>query len=119
VLGLLLFLKGIYFVVNTQHLGELIEHTLFNFNSNFLTYFISISHLLGGALITIGLLTRFAIILQLPILLAAIIFNMSSRTYGSSAELLLALFISVLLVYYLVKGPGKISMDAYRKNHLI
>ena len=115
-LGLLLFVKGIYFVFNNQHLGELIQHSQFNFNTNFLAYFISISHLLGGAFITLGLLTRIAIILQLPVLVAAVIFNMTSETFGSTSELFLALLILILLVYYLIKGPGTISMDAYRKN---
>lgn len=115
-LGLLLFIKGIYFIFNNQHLGELIEHSQFNFNTHFLAYFISIAHLLGGTFITLGLLTRIAIILQLPVLVAAVIFNMTSETFGSAFELFLALLILVLLVYFLINGPGKISMDAYRKT---
>ena len=115
-LGLLLFVKGIYFVFNHQHLGELIEQTSSSFNSDFFAYLISIVHLVGGAFIALGLLTRISIIVQLPVLLAAIIFNIASR---STFELFLALFILVLLIYYLVKGPGAISMDAYRKTKQI
>jgi putative oxidoreductase len=119
ILGLLLFIKGVYFAFNTQHLGELIEESRFNFNNDFLVYFISISHLLGGAFISLGLLTRLAIVLQLPVLLAAVIFNIQSQAFGNVLELFLAVFILVLLVYYLVKGPGKVSMDTYRKSHLL
>lgn len=118
-LGLFLFVKGIYFVFNNQHLGELIEHSKFNYYSGILAYVISICHLVGGAFITLGLLTRIAIILQLPVLFAAVIFNMTSKTFGTTFELFLALLILVLLIYYLVKGPGEISMDAYRKNRQI
>lgn len=115
-LGLLLFVKGIYFVFNTQRLGELIEQSGFGFNTEFLVYFISISHLLGGALIALGLLMRVWIVLQLPVLFAAVVFNLSSRPYGSIPEFILALFLLILLVYFLVKGPGEISMDTYRKT---
>jgi uncharacterized membrane protein YphA (DoxX/SURF4 family) len=115
-LGLLLFVKGIYFVFNHQHLGELIEQTAFSRNSDLFAYVISIAHLLGGAFISLGLLTRIAIILQLPVLLAAVIFNMQLKTSSSVFELFLALFILVLLIYFLIKGPGSISMDAYRKT---
>src|SRR4051794_24350514 len=118
-LGLLLFIKGIYFVFNHQQLGELIEETRFSINSDFFAYLISIVHLFGGAFIALGLLTRISILLQLPVLLGAIVFNVVSRTSGSPFELLLALFILILLVYYLVKGPGTISMDAYRKTRQI
>jgi uncharacterized membrane protein YphA (DoxX/SURF4 family) len=118
-LGLFLFIKGIYFVFNNRHLGELIEHSKFYSYSSFFAYFISIVHLVGGAFITIGLLTRVAIILQLPVLVGAVIFNITSKTFGTPVETLLAVLILVLLIYYLRKGPGKISMDAYRKNRLI
>ncbi|MGI8633960.1 MAG: DoxX family protein [Segetibacter sp.] len=118
-LGLLLFVKGIYFVFNHQHLGELIEQTRFSLSSDFLAYLISIVHLVGGAFIALGLLTRISIIFQLPVLFAAIIFNMAPKTSGSTFELFLALFILVLLVCYLIKGPGIISMDAYRKTKQI
>lgn len=116
VLGLLLFVKGIYFVFNHQYLGEMIEETQFHLNSNLFAYVISIVHLVGGAFIALGLLTRISIILQLPVLLGAVIFNMQARTSGSMFELFLAVFILALLIYYLIKGPGKISMDAYRKT---
>jgi putative oxidoreductase len=118
-LGLFLFVKGIYFVFDNQHLSELIQHSKFNYYADFLAYFISISHLVGGAFIAIGLLTRIAIILQLPVLFAAVIFNLTSKTFGSPFELFLALLILVMLIYYLINGPGKISMDEYRKNEQI
>lgn len=116
VLGLLLFIKGIYFVFNHQYLGELIQETSFGFNSDLLAYVISIVHLFGGAFIALGLITRISIILQLPVLVAAVIFNIQAK---SMFELFLAVFILVLLIYYLIKGPGSISMDAYRKNRQI
>ncbi len=115
-LGVLLFIKGIYFVFNNQHLYELIQHSWFTSGSSFLALFISIVHLVGGAFITLGLLTRISIVIQLPVLLGAVIFNLQSQTFGSTFELFLAVFILALLIYYLIKGPGSISMDAWRKN---
>lgn len=118
-LGLFLFIKGIYFVFNSQQLGALLDNSTFYHYSIFLAYVISIAHLVGGALITLGLLTRIAIILQIPVLIGAVIFNITSQTFGTPLEALLAVSILILLFYYLAKGPGEISMDAYRKNKLI
>lgn len=118
-LGLLLAFRGIDFIFNLTHLQELIRSTGFEFNTPMFAYLISSIHLFGGTLIVVGLITRIAIILQIPIVLAAVLFNMNSTTYGTGSELLLSGVVLVLLVFFLVKGPGLISMDYYRKNYLI
>ena len=117
VLGLLLFSRGINFIFHTHHLEELISNSRFNFSVTFLAYFICIAHLVGGAFITLGLLTRLSILFQLPILIAAVIFNFESDLFGTLTEQLLSIFVLALLIFYLVKGPGEISMDTYRKTH--
>ncbi|MCY7422320.1 MAG: DoxX family membrane protein [Chitinophagaceae bacterium] len=114
-LGLLLLFRDIDFIFDMSHLEKLISSTGFTYNTGVIAYLISSIHLFGGALIVLGLLTRIAIILQIPIVLAAVLFNMMSTTYGSLPELILSFTILVLLVFYLVKGPGMISMDHYRK----
>ena len=115
-LGMLLIFRGIDFIFNLPHLEDMIRNAGYNFKTPVLAYFISCIHLAGGVLIVVGLLTRIAIILQIPIVLAAVLFNMNSNTYGTGYQLFLAFSVLVLLVFYLIKGPGKISMDHYRKH---
>ena len=116
-LGMLLLFRGIEFIFNLNHLQELIKSTGFEYNTPVVAYLISSIHLFGGALIVIGLLTRIAIILQIPIVIAAVLFNSNSTAYGTTSELILSGFVLVLLIFYLVKGQGLISMDHYRKHH--
>lgn len=114
---MLLLFRGITFIFNLNHLQELIQSTGFEYNTPIVAYLISSIHLFGGALIVLGLLTRIAIILQIPIVIAAVLFNISSSVYGTTFELLLSGIVLMLLIFYLVKGHGLISMDHYRKHH--
>ncbi len=116
-LGLLLFTRGINFVFKMDHLQEMVRDTGISSSIEFLSYLISITHLAGGALIILGLITRVAILFQIPILIAAVIFNIASDVFGKPSELILSIVVLALLIFYLVKGPGEISMDTYRKTH--
>ncbi len=116
-LGLLLLVRGINFIFDMTHLQELISGSRFGFNPELLAYIVSITHLFGGSLIVVGLVTRFAIILQIPILIAAVLFNYESNVFGTTSELMLSIGVLLLLLFYLLKGPGLISMDYYRKNN--
>jgi uncharacterized membrane protein YphA (DoxX/SURF4 family) len=80
VLGIFLISKGIEFLQNMSTLMNLMTNSL-SFDSFvliLLSHFIVFAHLLGGFLIMLGLLTRFACLIQLPILIGAILFVKSS-----------------------------------------
>jgi uncharacterized membrane protein YphA (DoxX/SURF4 family) len=97
----------------------MIQSSQFNFQAELEAYIISIAHIFGGSLIVIGLLTRIALAIQVPILIAAVIFNLQRQVPGTTGELWLSVIAFILLIYYLVKGPGVFSMDAYRKHRQI
>lgn len=68
------------------------------------------AHLVGGFLIAIGLFTRFACLIQIPVLLGAIIFvNSSHDMLRPYSELFLSIIVLLLLVYFLIVGNGPIS----------
>jgi putative oxidoreductase len=112
-LGLCLFVKGIFFLVNTATLEELVKGSLVANRSDWLVIFITWSHLLGGFLIIIGLLTRWAVLLQIPILIGAIVFINTQRDAFGAFELPFALLVLVLLILFLVEGGGPISLDNF------
>src|SRR3954471_6886340 len=72
-LGVGLFLKGIFFMAHRDYLLKVLQDSgdLFIAPVTIAHYVIPV-HLLGGALLALGLLTRVAALLQLPILLGAI-----------------------------------------------
>ncbi|MET3114237.1 putative membrane protein YphA (DoxX/SURF4 family) [Pedobacter sp. CG_S7] len=64
-------------------------------------HIIAFAHLVGGILITIGLLTRFAVVIQIPILLSAIFFvNLSKGFSTLNSELWLSVIVLFLLVLF-------------------
>ena len=77
ILGFILFWKGISFIHDSSRLGEMLHSSgigLFDTNVETIALIITYVHLLGGLLIAVGLKTRLAAIIQIPILIGAIIF---------------------------------------------
>jgi putative oxidoreductase len=115
-LGVFLFIKGVYFFSNTQFLIDLlspidqIDHIG---GGMFLIHYIAPAHLVGGILIFFGLLTRWAIIAQLPILICAIIINFMGQMHGQN--LLIAIVTLAVCIAFLIYGSGKNSADYFFK----
>jgi putative oxidoreductase len=117
-LGICLFIKGISFASDVVELQQLLSSSNFTQSFPWLAYFITWVHLFGGFMIIIGLLTRFAVLLQLPILLGAVLFiNSGSGILYSPAELGFSLLVLLLLLLFLVEGAGPVSLDNYFKNN--
>jgi len=114
--GVFLFIKGITFITNTQYLEDLlapIDSIDSGFFGMFLVHYIASAHFLGGILIVFGLLTRWAIIAQLPILIGAIVVNFMGEMH--SQNLFLSLLILIISLFFLIYGSGKHSADYYFK----
>jgi putative oxidoreductase len=116
-LGVCLFFKGIFFLANTSTLEELVRGSLVANRSDWLVIFITWSHLLGGFLIIIGLLTRWAALLNVPILMGAVIFINTQRDSFGNFEMPFALIVLLLLIFFLVEGGGPISLDNFFEKH--
>jgi putative oxidoreductase len=116
-LGVCLFFKGIFFLANTSTLEELVKGSLVANRSDWMVIFITWSHLLGGFLIVIGLLTRWAALLNVPILMGAVIFINTQRDSFGNFELPFALIVLLLLIFFLVEGGGPISLDNFFSKH--
>lgn len=112
-LGVLLFMKGISFITNIQYLQDLISPIDRFGGGMFLVHYIAPAHMVGGIMIFFGLLTRWAIIAQLPILIGAIIVNFMGEMH--SQNLLLALAVLIACVFFMFYGSGRNSADYYFK----
>jgi putative oxidoreductase len=113
VLGAAFLIKGIQFLVNP--LSGLEESTR-AFLSIGAMHYIVFAHIVGGLMIMLGLATRIAIIVQLPILVWAIFAAGSTVgvAYAGMAYIAIKLALSLLILFY---GSGPLSVDAYWKKH--
>ncbi len=112
-LGFFLVIKGISFITNNRAFEDLIA-PVSNFMGGMLTFhYIAAAHIMGGIMIVFGLLTRWAIIAQLPILVGAVLINFYGGLDVNNLIVATATIgISVFFVFY---GGGKHSADYYFK----
>lgn len=120
-LGILIFSKGIAVVSNTAALQDLLlKNNVFGFSgmmASVAVHIVGFVHLVGGILIAIGLLTRFAAVIQIPILLCAVFFvNLANGFSSLNSELWLSIIVLLLLVLFWVIGSGPFSADQMMKK---
>ncbi|MGF7039924.1 DoxX family protein [Mucilaginibacter lappiensis] len=115
-LGVFLLLKGIAFMENTAYLKNIIDSQdvidLSPIVLIILVYYVTFAHMVGGILIALGILTRLASIIQIPIVLGAVfltgIFQEAINTMAWPSITAL-----ILLVLFTILGSGPISLDKY------
>jgi uncharacterized membrane protein YphA (DoxX/SURF4 family) len=118
-LGIALVSKGISFISDMMSLKALLAQSSFSFLPDWIALVITWIHLLCGFLITIGLFTRLSALIQIPILIGAVIINLSMGIFTPGSELVFSLLVLVLLVFFLFEGGGEFSVDDYTKKHLV
>jgi uncharacterized membrane protein YphA (DoxX/SURF4 family) len=118
-LGVFLCYKGVEFLYNMGTMLNLVANKMAfgSFSSMLMSNYIAFAHILGGALLIMGVLVRFACLLQIPILLGAIFFiNMNPEMYRPLSELTLSLVVLLLLCLFLVVGNGRWRMLSFREG---
>jgi len=121
VLGIFLLLKGIEFANNMNKLMLMMSNLPFgNFMMIILGHYVLFAHILGGVLLVTGLLTRIGCLIQIPVLIVAVFSNM----FNQFSEFPLSILVLILLIYFLIVGSGRWSLDWYvnkederRSNH--
>ena len=112
-LGVFLFIKGINFISNSQILVDLIKPVQNLAGSMIVIHYVAPAHLIGGVLIAFGLLTRWSVTAQFPLLIGAVLINFLGEM--NPANLVIASVILLLCVFFMFYGSGKHSVDYYLK----
>lgn len=115
-LGLILFWKSFNFIRDTAIAQTLIEHTgvgVFSDNAKVLALVITYLGLLCGFFIFIGLFTRIASAVQIPVLIVAVFFVNIKNIDENKFELFLSVITLLLLILFAIKGSGVFSADEY------
>jgi len=113
-LGIFLVYKAIDFLNNMSDLMDLMSYqTSFgSFTYILAGHYVVFAHLLGGILLIFGILTRFACIIQIPVLLGAIFFvSTNGEMLKPYSELFLSITVLLLLIYFLIAGNGPLSVN--------
>ncbi|NQD70332.1 DoxX family protein [Sphingobacterium shayense] len=111
-LGIIIFAKGVGFVNDREAVAELFRQTNFQLSIWSAVHYVVFAHLVGGLFIILGLKTRFAALLQIPILIGAVFFvNITNGFSYLNSEFWLSLAVLILLCAFLVLGSGKYSLD--------
>ncbi len=117
-LGVILLWKGVFFIRHTQDVVQLIKSVSFEYYSMSIAHYVISAYLAGGLLIAIGLLTRPVILFQLPAIIGSLVVAAYGvRTQNIAAEPELLIIVLFLLLFFLVEGSGRFSVDEYIRRH--
>ncbi len=114
-LGAGLFVKGILFLTDMTALNDLLMLSgRFQPITFLLSHYIPVAHIGGGFMMAIGLWTRTAIVVNIPVLFGAVFFvyfekGLFTQNQGLEFTALVFFLLFVLLIW----GPGKWSVDSY------
>ena len=114
-LGVGLFIRGVLIITNSR--AEFINEMLSRVGNTWIItvvvlHYVALAHLVGGAMLTFGLLTRIAAGAQVPILAGALVLIHRTEglmTGGQSLEF--SALVLFLLVVFTVAGAGPLSVD--------
>lgn len=112
-LGVFLIVKGVDFMSNMSELVAVMKPFENWPGSWLILHYVVAAHFVGGFLIVVGLLTRWAAIAMLPILFGAILVNFLGEMDVSN--LLTALLVFAACIFFTFYGSGKHSADYYLK----
>lgn len=119
ILGLFITYKGLFFIT---HINSL-ENSAFGLNAHFagltIAHYVAFAHILGGPMILLGVFTRFAAVIQLPILIGAVFLVNAPKGFlslGQHMELWISIVVLLGLVTFIIFGAGRFSVDALRRR---
>ena len=115
-LGIGLFVRGWLFVADTSRFVELVSLDAGTeaFVSGGGAHYVALAHLGGGLLLALGLLTRIAALVQVPVLIGAVFFvHLDDGLLAAGQSLEFSSLVLFLLVVIFFHGSGRLSMDYF------
>jgi putative oxidoreductase len=118
ILGLLIIVRCFSFAANQA----VVTNFLLSHRLEYLTFmgaqYLILIGIGGGILIAFGVLTRFAALINLPIVIGTLFFvHVRGGLTFLNSDVFISLAVLILLLMYLVFGSGIISLDSYFTTH--
>jgi putative oxidoreductase len=114
-LGIGLFVRGLLIITNSH--SDFVNEMLQRSGQSWLftaavLHYVALAHLVGGLMLTFGLLTRIAALVQIPILIGAIFFiHRGEGLMAASQSLEFSALVLFLLCVFVIAGAGPVSVD--------
>jgi putative oxidoreductase len=113
-LGLGLLVRGLILLSNNSgYFMEMLQRTGESWLlTGVVLHYVMLAHFIGGAMLTIGFLTRIAALIQIPILIGAVfLVHRQEGLLGVGQSLEFSALVLFLLVVFVINGAGKLSLD--------
>lgn len=112
-LGVFLFIKGVNFMSDSEEMAVMMGPLERIPGAMIFLHYVAPAHFVGGFLIVVGLLTRWAVAAQIPILIGAVLINFLGEM--NVTNLILATITLIVCCFFFFYGSGKRSADYYLK----
>jgi NNP family nitrate/nitrite transporter-like MFS transporter len=113
-LGVALAVKGIYFIMNMDHL-EAQMGAAFGETQNLLAWFVVFAHAVGGTSLALGFVTRWAAGINIVVLAGAVFVHLTGASglaaLGANLNFQFAMLVLVTLIVFFWQGAGRFSID--------
>ena len=111
--GAFLFFKGVSFITERRYFYEALDSMNGFGTEMLLVHYVALAHMVGGAMVIIGFLTRWSIGIQMPIFVFAFLINfIGDFNVSNFIQSSIAVIFGGLFLFY---GSGKHSVDYYLK----
>jgi putative oxidoreductase len=113
-LGLLLVIKGVAFIINKEEVIQKLSSTsgMSEFVAFYVGHYVIVAFIVGGIFVTIGFITRWALLFQLPAIIGEIVMADFHRNFFAlNSEFSYLILVFVLMIFFILYGSGKISFD--------
>jgi uncharacterized membrane protein YphA (DoxX/SURF4 family) len=112
-LGAGLFFRGLALLATDTGLQQLAGGAAPSLTTSGIAFYVTAAHLVGGALLAVGLYTRLAALAQLPILVGAVVVvHWQDGLLSANQSLEFSALVLFLLALVLLFGGGRWSLDA-------
>ena len=114
-LGIGLFIRGMLFIADSGNFIQLLSpDSGAMLRSTVIVHYVALAHVFGGFMMTAGLLTRLAALVQIPILVGAVfVSQLQSGLMSADQSFEFATLTLFLLILIFLYGSGKWSSDYY------
>jgi uncharacterized membrane protein YphA (DoxX/SURF4 family) len=117
-LGAGLFFRGLVLLLTDTGLQQLTGGAAPSVTTSGIAFYITTAHLVGGALLVVGLYTRLAALVQLPILIGAVLLvHWQDGLLSANQSLEFSALVLFLMTLVVLFGGGRWSLDARRRSH--
>ena len=115
-LGLGLLARGLLLMTNssTGYVVDLLQRSGHSWlMTATLLHYVILAHFIGGAMLTLGFMTRIAAFVQIPILMGAVMIHRQEGLFSMGQSFELSSLVLFLLVLFLIAGAGRLSLDQF------